>query len=153
MTDSTQSVTTWSARLPSCESLSARALELFAQGSDCEEAVVRAFNEFLELGLTTEPQPKRRGGLGAGTSVCGSLLGATSVIVASSDEDDLGTANRTLELMAGFREKYGSVSCQFLTRHMKWGDNHTFCVGYVRSAVEGLHQIMTERLAAGKPGV
>ncbi|MDR2443456.1 MAG: C-GCAxxG-C-C family protein [Deltaproteobacteria bacterium] len=130
--------------LPDCSLLVDRAVELFSQGIDCQEAVIRTFGEALslDLELDNEPKPKRRGGLAA-SGICGALIGATSVLLSALAEGDERTTTYTLELMKGFREKYGTTTCQYLTRHMKWGDYHTFCVGYVRSAVEILHRVLT----------
>jgi hypothetical protein len=133
--------------LPEAADLTRRALELFESGLDCQEAVLRAFEEPLRLGLMEdfEPSPRRRSGLAA-SGICGSLVGATSVLLAALEEGDDRSATLTMELLRGFKDEYGTITCQYLTRQMKWGDYHAVCSKYVRSAVEGLHGILESSL-------
>lgn len=135
--------------LPQVEDISKRAVELFQEGRDCQEAVMAAFDEALGLGLMEDfnHAPRRRGGLAA-SSICGSLVGATSVLLGALPADDERSANLTLELLRSFREKYGTIACQNLTRQMRLGDYHAFCSQYVRSAVEGLHDVLHRNLLA-----
>ncbi|MDR2456337.1 MAG: C-GCAxxG-C-C family protein [Deltaproteobacteria bacterium] len=134
--------------LPICEELVSRAVELFQTGMDCQEAVMRTFEEVLCLGLMEDfgPVPHRRGGLAA-SSICGSLVGATSVLLATLAEGDDRSANLTLELLRTFRERYGSIACQNLTRSMGPSDYHAFCAQYVSTAVEGLYEILERNLS------
>jgi C_GCAxxG_C_C family probable redox protein len=133
--------------LPAADELAERAVELFETGLDCQEAVMRAFDEALDLGLMVdfEPVARKRAGLAA-SSICGALVGGTSVLLAALAEGDDRSANLTLDLLRGFRERHGTLACQYLTRQMPLTDYHAYCSRYVRSTVEGLHGILESNL-------
>ena len=135
---------------PIRDCLADRAVELFMTGMNCQEAVMMTFEEVMGIGLMEDYESPfaSRGGQ-ADSSICGSLVGATSVLLAALAEGDDRSAHLTLELLRGFKEKYGTIACQNLTRTIKPSDYHAFCAQYVRSAVESLYGILERNFPDG----
>lgn len=143
------------------EELATQAVDLFKNGLYCSEAILKVFNENLDLGLSDAALKMATGfgaGLGASKCCCGSLTGAVLVLSAvkgrTSPENDVDEVFAlTQELHNRFKQKYKATCCRRLTKTVIWGEpeHHQHCEQYVGGAVEILVDILkksTEEAAA-----
>jgi hypothetical protein len=117
--------------------LAAKAIKLFKGGLDCQEAIMRVFDEKLQLKFPEEDlqaEPCRRSGLGATMEVCGAVKGALRVLAAAAPN----SVEAVKEFIRLFSLQYGGTSCRHLTYMMKWGDCRVHCDRYVKTAAERL---------------
>ncbi len=142
------------------------AVEMFKSGFNCGQAVFSTFSdECDECGLSRDLACKLATGLGGGVArhgeICGAVSGAVLALSASfgRGENDPKenmelTYSKTQELIRGFKEKMGTVSCKELLHgcdlltsdgmkkfvDKKYGS--TVCIPSVEAAVEVLEPLM-----------
>ena len=141
----------------------ARAVELFARGFNCSQAVFVAFAP--SLGLTEETALRISSGFGGGVGRMGGLCGAASGAImalglaeGNVDPADKAAKDRGYELVrtfAGrFRDRNGSLSCRDLLgldlsteegRALAGRNTHAnVCPKFVRDAAELLAALLEE---------
>lgn len=139
------------------------AVETFKSGFNCGQAVFSSFSD--ECGLSRDLACKLATGLGGGVArhgeICGAVSGgvlALSALFGRGENDPKEnmelTYSKTKELIRGFKEKMGTVSCKELlhdcdlltSEGMKdFVDNRygsTVCIPCVEAAVEVLEPLM-----------
>lgn len=105
------------------ESRKEKAMELFAQGYNCSQAVVLAYSDML--GLDWEQAAKLSasfgGGLGRMRHVCGSVSGMSMVagmLTATSDPKNVEQKKKNYEVVQAlakeFEDRNGSIICREL---------------------------------------
>ena len=93
-----------------------KAVELFATGMNCSQAVFCAFAE--EFGMDAETAAKVSSGLGGGVGrmreVCGAMTGATLVLGMKYGPDKAAVYAKVQEFAAAFKAELGSIVCREL---------------------------------------
>lgn len=130
----------------------------FRDGLYCSEAILKAFNEHYQLGLTDEFLKIATGfgaGLGASKCCCGSLTGGVMVLSlvtgrASKEESEAPTFDAVNKLHDHFKKTFGATCCRVLTKPVEWGapEHHEYCVRFVRGAAGMTESILKENLIA-----
>lgn len=128
----------------------------FKNGFYCSEALLKAFNEHYDLGLTSDLLKIATGfgaGFGASKCSCGSLTGGVMVLslVAgrnSPEESETQAFDVVSLLHDRFKDAFGATCCRSLTKKLEWGstDHHDYCVKYVEGAAKLVDDILRERL-------
>ena len=131
------------------------AVSLFLDGGFyCSEAILKAYNEGLNIGLDEKALKMATGfgvGFGGAQCSCGSVTGA--VLAASAlkgrtagNESEAPAFLAAQKIHDEFKAKYKAICCRALTKDVVWGTpEHTqFCSRYVRSAAEILSGILKE---------
>ncbi len=138
-----------------------RAVERFAKGHSCSQAVFTALAE--PMGMDYETALKVSSGFGGGMgrmgSTCGAVTGAFMAlglkcggVDSEAKEETYRLVNRFVEL---FRERHGSLECRDLIgcdlsteegrQQAKAKDTHgTICTGLVRDAVEIVEELLND---------
>ncbi|MBN1557897.1 MAG: C-GCAxxG-C-C family protein [Lentisphaerae bacterium] len=107
------------------------AKETYLSGYSCGEAVMKAAQDTIMPGLPPEAvkicSAFKTGIGGAKGDVCGSLLGALAAAGArdgrADNRDDASAINaEACRLYDAFREQYGAVRCDALTREFRTAD-------------------------------
>jgi cysteine synthase A len=137
-------------------------LKYFRNGLYCSEAMVKAFNEYYNLGFPENLYKVATGfgsGLGESGCACGAVTGGviTLGIIAGrlhnyESERILYTAVHTLH--EEFKKSHKALCCRVLTRDVKWNSaEHKFlCEKYMVSAASAVDAIIHKDLAEYLPG-
>lgn len=105
------------------------ALRYFRNGLYCSEAMLRAFNEVYNLGVSPDLYKMATGfgmGLGESGCSCGAVTGAIMVLGLISGRVHAYQSERivyqaTKKLHDRFREKHKAICCRVLTKKVAWG--------------------------------
>ncbi|XOF35015.1 MAG: C-GCAxxG-C-C family protein [Candidatus Electrothrix sp. YB6] len=153
------------------ERMAARAVELFAQGFHCSQAVLCACAELFQ---EKAPSPELiaamapfAGGMGSSGQVCGALSGALAAIgftlgKTAPEQDNHpkmgGISHAMVQKFAEITEQYGGINCSDIAGvdWKDWKAVHTFrndpnstrrhCVQVVRETSNCLYDLITEKL-------
>lgn len=137
------------------------AVQCFAQGASCSQAVLAAFSDELGLprALAFKVAAGFGGGMGRQAETCGAVTGAIMVLGlrhGATEPADRATKERTYaqvrELIARFRARHGSVICRELlgidiSTEAGWQQAReqqllaTRCPEFVRTGVEILEEL------------
>ncbi|MCW2278502.1 C-GCAxxG-C-C family (seleno)protein [Heliophilum fasciatum] len=131
-------------------------LHYFRNGLYCSEAILKAFNEEYDLGLTEEYLKIATSfgvGIGASKCLCGAISGGVLVISllegrAKPSESEGPAFSAAAHLHKEFLKDYKSSCCRVLTRSVEWGtpDHHKYCEQFVQRAAELTEEVLKEKL-------
>lgn len=126
----------------------------FRDGFNCAEAIVRAFRDLLDAGLSDDAVRMASGfggGLGHAGCLCGALSGATMVLgmlqgrttPQESREPVYASAH---EFHGRFKEKFGSTCCRVLNTHPFDSKDHLrTCIKITGNTAELLQTFIKEK--------
>ncbi|HEY3284958.1 MAG TPA: C-GCAxxG-C-C family (seleno)protein [Armatimonadota bacterium] len=135
-----------------------RAVQLYDRGLQCSEALLKTYNERLELGLGSTALRMASGfahGYGGAGLSCGCLTSAIMVLGAlygrtKPDEPEERVQTLASEMERRFHDRFGTDYCADLTLGLRWGgeEQRRHCTQVVRESVRILEDILRE---AGLP--
>lgn len=127
-------------------------VNLFKNGLYCSEAILKAFHENYDLGLTPEflkVATAFGAGLGASKCCCGSVTGGTLVLSlvagrSTPEESETAAFESASTLHDEFKKEFKATCCRVLTKPVEWGtpEHHQFCIQYVERAAEITEEIL-----------
>jgi len=131
-------------------------VQYFRDGLYCSEAILKAFNEHYQLGLSDQFLKIATGfgaGLGGSKCSCGSLTGGVMVLSlvfgrTNPDESEQAAFDTVSALHTDFKDEFKATCCRVLTRNVTWGEpeHHEYCEIFVRRAAEKTNAILQARL-------
>lgn len=134
-----------------------KAVQEFTDGGlYCSEAILKAFSDDYDLGLTKEWYKIATAfgvGLGGSKCCCGCVTGSAIVLslvagrnTAEESEDPAFTIAN--QLHNEFKEQFGATCCRVLTRKVEWlsPEHIGQCAVYVRGAAEITKEILENQL-------
>lgn len=124
----------------------------FAENFNCAETIVRAANEYYDLGLHSEDM-KLVAGFGAGCQTggpCGAYLSAISILsmkyVALRAHESADIRPVSIKLTQKFKGKYSSILCRDIK--MQSFQPQVRCLYTVEAACDALEETIAEYEAA-----
>lgn len=125
-------------------------------GLYCSEAILQAFNDDYDLGLTKEWYKIATAfgvGLGGSKCCCGCVTGSAIVLSLvtgrnTAEEPEDPAFSVASQLHDTFKEKFGATCCRVLTRKVDWlsPEHIAQCAVYVRGAAEITKAILEKQL-------
>jgi C_GCAxxG_C_C family probable redox protein len=125
-------------------------------GLYCSEALLKAFDEHYDLGLTPEFRKIATSfgaGLGAAKCACGCLTGGVMVLSlvagrSTPDVPETAAFESAAALHDAFKQKYRSTCCRVLTKRLEWGsaEHYAQCQRFVGGTAELVETILREQL-------
>jgi cysteine synthase A len=138
------------------------AVKHFRNGLYCSEAMLKAFNEYYELGYPAELYKVSTGfgsGLGESGCVCGAVSGGVIVLGMIAGRLHNYESERLLytavhALHAEFKKSHKALCCRVLTRTVKWNsaEHKLLCEDYVKTAARAVDMIIRKDLMEYLPG-
>ncbi|MDR1611212.1 MAG: C-GCAxxG-C-C family protein [Planctomycetota bacterium] len=126
----------------------------FYNGYHCAEAILKAFNERLGLGLDRKTLQMATGlsaGLGKAKCLCGCLSSGGMILGClygrtDSRSDETLVFDLTKELHERFTGAFGHACCRILTKNVRWGhpDHTKNCGELVRATAAIVKDIVVE---------
>ncbi|MDR2392309.1 MAG: C-GCAxxG-C-C family protein [Planctomycetota bacterium] len=126
----------------------------FYNGFHCAEAILKAFNERLALGLNRKTLGMATGlsaGMGKARCLCGCLSSGSMILGclfgrADSHSDETLVFDLSRELHERFTSAFGHACCRILTRNVRWGhpDHTKNCGELVRATAAIVKDIVVE---------
>lgn len=120
----------------------------YKQGYNCAESIIRAGNEYYDLGLD-EKACKMTAAFGGGMQVgdvCGALTGSACVVSSRYVENNAHSCPDLhaimLKLIRAFQEKFSSRLCREIKP--KFFDREVHCQNTVTLAAEVLENVLAE---------
>jgi len=150
---------------PDCSTCEEDSVAYYQGGLYCSEALLKAFDEHYDLGLTPEFRKIATSfgaGLGAAKCACGCLTGGVmvlSLIAGRSTPEVPETAafEAAAALHDAFKQQYRSACCRVLTKRLEWGsaEHYAQCQRFVGGTAEMVATILREQLHVHpkQPGV
>lgn len=134
-----------------------KAVQEFCDGGlYCSEAILKAFNDDYDLGLTKEWYKIATAfgvGLGGSKCCCGCVTGSAIVLSLvtgrNTAEEPEGPAFTVAnQLHDRFKQQFGATCCRVLTRKVEWlsPEHIEQCAVYVRGAAEITKAILEKQL-------
>ncbi|MCX7745369.1 MAG: C-GCAxxG-C-C family protein [Clostridia bacterium] len=131
-------------------------LQYFKNGLYCSEAILKAFNDNYNLGLTAEVLKIATAfgvGLGASKCCCGSLTGGTMVLSllfgrSSAHIPETEAFDAASRFHDEFKKEFGAACCRVLTKPIQWGtpEHHKYCEQFVGKAAELTAKMIAEKV-------
>lgn len=139
-----------------CTTCEDDSVEYFKGGLYCSEALLKAFDEHYDLGLTPEFRKIATSfgaGIGAAKCACGCLTGGVMVLSlvagrSTPDVPETAAFEAGAALHDAFKKKYRSTCCRVLTKRLEWGspEHHAQCQRFVGGTAELVETILREQL-------
>lgn len=134
-----------------------KAVKEFCDGSlYCSEAILKAFNDDYDLGLTKEWYKIATAfgvGLGGSKCCCGCVTGSAIILSLvtgrnTADEPEGPAFTVANQLHDRFKQQFGATCCRVLTRKVEWlsPEHIEQCAVYVRGAAEITKAILEKQL-------
>lgn len=124
------------------------AKKYYEENYNCAETIIRAGNEYYQLGLSDEAM-KAFGGFGGGMQcgqVCGGLTGAIGVIsskyIEKKAHETKDLRNKVQTLIRNYRTNFNSLDCKDIKQH--YYDPQTHCLKTVIKAAEVLEKTIQQ---------
>jgi len=134
----------------------ALSLRYFRNGLYCSEAILKAFNEIYDLGLSQTQYKIATGfgsGLGESGCACGAVTSGVMVLGLVAGRNKAYESERMAylavnELNQKFKDRFKAVCCRVLTKNVEWNsaEHKIACEDYVLEAAQLTDQIINKRL-------
>ncbi|MBP7479158.1 MAG: cysteine synthase A [Spirochaetaceae bacterium] len=134
----------------------------FRKGLYCSEAIIRAFNEYYQLGMTDNELKIATGfgaGLGGSKCSCGSVTAGVIILSRMTGRTQTSESEEITFQLVGklhdqFKKKYKAMCCRVLTRKVLWGSvwHKNYCERIVWDAACILDSLISSYLQKQKGG-
>ncbi|MCP3940463.1 MAG: hypothetical protein GY710_03150 [Desulfobacteraceae bacterium] len=136
----------------SMDKLAQKASDEFLGGLYCSEAILKVYNEHLDLGLNENALKMATAfgaGFGGSKCSCGALTGVIMVISSlkgrtSSDDSVEEIFEITRRIHDEFKNKFRSACCKVISKKFEWrsDEHYAHCAGVVAEAAKILNNIL-----------
>lgn len=139
-----------------CTTCSQDSVDYFNAGLYCSEALLKAFDQHYDLGLTPEFRKIATSfgaGIGAAQCCCGCLTGGVMVISliagrSTPEQSETPAFEAAAALHTAFKKEYRSACCRVLTKDLEWGspEHYAQCQRFVGGTASMVQTILREQL-------